>query len=124
MPRKIKEWSPHKYLVAAARKTWRWSPARRLVLARANKEKGLWECEICHKPVAKVEYTTKRGRVRKKVDGAIDHIEPIGKQPQAWTDYKKWYERLFCDKENLQFACTACHALKTASERKARKGTK
>jgi 5-methylcytosine-specific restriction endonuclease McrA len=115
--RKVKVWTPHRYLVAAARKTWRWSPDRRAVLLRAKQSQTLWKCETCGNLVSQIDYLTKRGRKRKKIDGAIDHIVPIGKQPKKWSDYKKWYEKLFCSIENLQFLCTECHLIKSLKER-------
>ena len=112
-----KKWSPHKYLVAAARKTWRWSPERREVLAKARMEKGLYQCQECLRVVGIVDYLTNRKRKRRKIDGAIDHITPIGKGPREWSEYEAWYKKLFCPVENLQFLCTACHLEKTTRER-------
>ncbi len=118
MPRKKKEWSPHRYLVAAARKTWRWSPARTAVLKRAQVDKTHWKCEKCLKVVTKVDYITRSKSKNKRVDGAIDHITPVGKQPKTWEEYPDYYKRMFCDVDNYQFLCTDCHALKTQNERK------
>lgn len=117
MPKVKKPWSPHKYLVAAARKTWRWSPERREVLAKARIDKGVYKCEACKREVLIVDYVTNRKRKRRKIDGAIDHKEPIGKQPKTWSGYPKWYGRLFCPIENLQFLCTECHLVKTNREK-------
>ena len=115
--RKQKIWSPHRYLVAAARKTWRWSPERRQILAQARIAKGLYKCESCNREVAIVDYITNRKRKRRKIDGAIDHKEPIGKGPREWAEYEAWYQKLFCPIENLQFLCTSCHLEKTNKEK-------
>lgn len=112
-----KPWSPHKYLIAAARKTWRWSQERRDALAKARVSKGRYKCTECSKEVGIIDYVTNRKRNRRKIDGAVDHIEPIGKQPKKWSEYKSWYEKLFCPVENLQFLCTVCHLVKSNKEK-------
>ncbi len=120
MPRKKKEWTPHKYLVAAARKTWRWSPARKSCLDVAEIAPNQWQCSQCRKCVTKIDYVTKRGRKRRKIDGAVDHKEPVGKQPKEWDEYPAYYRRMFCDNSNLQFLCTSCHKPKSLKETKIR----
>lgn len=121
MKKTKKDWTPHKYLVAAARKTWRWSPARTQVLNRAKVDKGLWRCEQCQTVVGSIQYITKRGRKAKKIDGAIDHIQPIGTQPRDWSEYPTFYALVFCGIENLQFLCSSCHDTKSKKEAGVRK---
>lgn len=111
-----KEWSPHKYLVAAARKVWRWSPARTAVINRAQTGYATWKCESCQKEVGKVDVLSRRGARKQKIDGAADHIAPVGKQPKTWDGYPDFYRRLFCEEANYQFLCTQCHAVKTKAE--------
>jgi 5-methylcytosine-specific restriction endonuclease McrA len=104
-------WNPHPYLVAAARRVWRWSPERRACLSsgergvKANRER---QCEKCLKwhPFKLV---------------VADHIDPVGKQPTTWADYAVYYPRMFCPRSNLQRLCKECHGAKTKAERKARK---
>ena len=88
-----------------------------MCLSQARIAKGLYRCEICKKEVGIIDYITNRKRKRRKIDGAVDHITPIGKGPKKWSDYKKWYEKLFCPIENLQFLCTDCHLKKTNEEK-------
>lgn len=123
MPKKKtqKEWTPHKYLVADARKRWRYSPARSAALKKAKLDIGTWRCTECSAIVGNIKYITKRGRKASKVDGAVDHIIPVGKQPRTWDDYPAYYRRMFCDSSNLAFLCTTCHDVKTAKEREVRK---
>ncbi len=117
MPIMIKKaWSPHKYLVAAARKTWRWAPERREVLKRVKVGVDQWKCELCGHVSQKVKYITKKGKKRSKTDGAVDHIVPIGKQPREWDDYPDYYKRMFCSVENMQYLCSACHKIKSGKE--------
>lgn len=124
MPREKKPWSPHKYLVAAARKTWRWSPERREALKNAQTGPNSWRCYICAKEVGKVSYLNKRGKKLKKIDGAIDHFIPVGKQPREWAEYPDYYAKMFCPVANLHFFCNPCHAAKTSLERAAKKALK
>lgn len=124
MPRSKKPWNPHKYLVAAARKTWRWSPERREALKQAQIGPNSWRCYNCGQEVGKIAYKNKRGRTLKKIDGAVDHFTPVGKQPKEWLDYPAYYTKMFCPVENLHFFCTACHAAKTAKEQAEKKALK
>lgn len=118
---KIKVWTPHKYLVADARKRWRYSPARNEALNKAKTSPAHWQCTQCQRVVTNIEYITKKGRVSKKVDGAIDHVIPVGKQPRDWDEYPDYYRRMFCPSSNLSFLCSTCHDLKSAKERESRK---
>lgn len=43
----------------------------------------------------------------------VDHIEPIGR----WVSWDLFIEKLFCEVENLQVLCKACHKLKTDSDK-------
>lgn len=119
--KKDKVWSPHKYLVADARKRWRYSPARNEALKSAKVDKSQWKCTKCSAIVGNIKYMTKRGRKASKVDGAVDHIVPVGKQPREWDDYPDYYRRMFCPSSNLAFLCSKCHDEKSALEREARK---
>lgn len=114
--REKKAWTPHKYIIAAARKAWRWAPQHKVVLQRASVNKGFWKCEKCLDIVSRINYITRRGRKARKIDGAVDHIQPLGLQPQSWNDYVSWFGRLFCPIENLMFLCTHCHSIKSAAE--------
>lgn len=119
--KKAMEWTPHKFLVADARKRWRYSPARNEALKAAKLDVATWQCSKCSAIVGNIKYITKRGRKASKVDGAVDHIIPVGKQPRDWDDYPAYYRRMFCPKENLAFLCSKCHDAKTAIEREERK---
>lgn len=47
-------------------------------------------------------------------DVQVDHITPIG-YDKTWDEF---IDGLFCERENLQVLCTACHKTKTLSEKK------
>lgn len=102
-----KPFSPHRYLVAAARRVWRWDTAKKLVATQCAIGSTRRICAGC-----------KQGFPKKEVH--IDHIEPVGKQPREWDDYPNFYRRLFCPASNLQGLCKSCHKAKTAKEAKER----
>ena len=47
----------------------------------------------------------------------VDHIVPAGSLNCA-ADLPAFVERLFCETDNLQVLCEACHNVKTQNERK------
>ncbi len=118
--RKNKKEDPSlKYVIAAARKVWRWSAERRSVLAAAKIGKG-WQCAICAAVGFVAEKTLKNGKKRKQMPVQIDHIDPIGPEPTTWKECGEWLHRLFCPVSNLQCVCRACHQIKTNKEREER----
>ena len=54
-------------------------------------------------------------------DVQVDHIEPVVDPKEGFVGWEVYFDRLFCEAENLQVLCTPCHKVKTAEERKARK---
>ena len=121
MKKKIKVKKPPvdkslKYLITSARKIWRWSLDRRIVLKRAKVDKG-WKCELCGTIGFITEKTLKNGKVRKVMPVQVDHIDPIGAEPTNWIEVGPWLVRLFCHISNLQCICRECHQVKTNKER-------
>lgn len=50
-------------------------------------------------------------------DVQVDHIKPIGFD-KTWDEF---INGLYCEADNLQVLCTACHKIKTLSEKKKKK---
>lgn len=94
----------YKYLFAAARRTFRWSPARRAVKNRAKDK-----CELC-------------GKKDKKI--AVDHILPVVDPSLGFTTWDSYYSRLFVSEENLQALCKVHHSEKTKAENELRRKVK
>lgn len=49
----------------------------------------------------------------------VDHINPVGTLKCA-EDLPAFVENLFCEEDNLQCLCDACHTIKTKEERENR----
>jgi hypothetical protein len=48
---------------------------------------------------------------------AVDHIKPCGSL-KSYEDLPEFVSTLFCEADNLQVICNACHSQKTQEERK------
>jgi hypothetical protein len=48
---------------------------------------------------------------------SVDHIIPAGSL-RSFSDLPQFVEILFCEADNLQVLCHACHGRKTLNERK------
>ena len=92
--------------------TRRWPPIADCK-RQANVRRGFYLCAGCKEEVpASVKINNKR------VSNAIvDHIKPIIDPKRGFTTWDEVIERMFCEKDNLQVLCHACHNLKTAQER-------
>jgi 5-methylcytosine-specific restriction endonuclease McrA len=112
-----KEWTDarrHSFIVSALRYGSRRWPPRFEVLEEAKTEKKInkatgrmaqhYLCATCCNEFSATGVQ-------------VDHIEPIV-DPQGFTTWDVYIEKMFCGKENLQVLCKACHALKTKLERK------
>lgn len=63
-------------------------------------------CSVCHE--------WKRSTKNSKV--VIDHIDPVVDPKTGFVDFNTYFERMWCDKSNLQKICGDCHRLKTNAE--------
>lgn len=91
------------YLVGAARRIWRWSPA-----AQAMRKMP----QICIKCGAVAPKKPK-----KRQGFHIDHITAIGKAPRDWQGWDVYYQRMFVGVDQLQILCQPCHKQKTKEEK-------
>lgn len=103
------------YIIAALRKVWRYSPARRAVKNRAKVGEA-YRCESCQGLFERIE---------------IDHIDPVGscvftsgpnKGKKNWNEF---IERLnYVQEDNLRALCRGCHKEKSVKENAERRKAK
>lgn len=54
-------------------------------------------------------------------DVQVDHITPVVEPAVGFVDWETYFDRLFCEVDNLQVLCKKCHNKKTKEERAERK---
>ena len=69
-----------------------------------KRRKKEYQCNVCKGWFAQKEV-------------AIDHIKPCGTL-KTFEDLPSFVSTLFCEQDNLQCICSACHSIKTQEERK------
>lgn len=90
-------------MVTAARDIWRQSVVYAEVKREGKVRPNWFGCDVC-----KGEFQVIR----------IDHIEPIGKQPDRWEEFGPWLALLNCPKSNLQRLCLDDYRIKNNEDRK------
>lgn len=95
--------------------TRKWAPISDC-LSSARVKRGLYECADCKEHVPN---TVKEGGKRVK-NIFVDHIEPIV-PVTGWVSWDSCIERMFCELDNLQLLCKACHDRKSKEETGQRK---
>lgn len=92
--------------------TRKWAPITE-TLKEAREERGFYKCAGCN---FVVPFTIKEGR--KRVNNVfVDHIKPITDPELGFTTWDDVIEGMFCEKDNLQVLCKACHDIKTQEEK-------
>lgn len=82
-------------------------------LRTARVNRGEYLCAECKQVVPA---TTKVDGKRVK-NVHVDHIAPVIDPATGWTTWDDFINRLFCEPENLQVLCDACHTIKTNNEK-------
>ena len=98
--------------------TSRWGP-KQSCISEARVRRGVYRCELC-KQEGPATLPPKKGNKRRIKNIVADHIEPV----IPVTGFTNWHdviERMFCEKDNFQAICHACHTIKCAEEREERK---
>lgn len=95
--------------------TRKWAPISDC-LSAARVRRGYYKCEGCGEDVPN---TTKDGAKRVK-NVFVDHVEPIV-PVTGWVSWDSCIERMFCEADNLQLLCKACHDSKSKKEAAQRK---
>ena len=89
----------------------KWAPIQE-VLSEARTKRGFYHCDGCNQ---EVPASIKIDGVRHK-NIYVDHIEPIVDPAVGFTTWDCVIDRMFCEKDNLQALCKACHDAKTQEE--------
>jgi predicted RNA-binding Zn-ribbon protein involved in translation (DUF1610 family) len=96
----------------------KWAPINQCK-KEARTKRGFYRCAGCGEEVPaslKVE-----GSRRRSNNVHVDHIDPIIDPAVGWTTWDDCIERMFCEKDNLQVLCTACHKVITDEEKQVAK---
>lgn len=90
--------------------TRKWAPISDC-LRNARVKRGYYLCAGCNKHVTA---SIKEGARRIK-NVYVDHIQPIV-PVTGWISWDSCVERMFCEEDNLQVLCKACHDEKSKEE--------
>lgn len=90
--------------------TRKWAPIGDCLKA-ARVSRGLYLCSCCKKHVP----TSVKVGARRSKNVMVDHIEPIV-PVTGWVSWDSCIERMFCEADNLQLMCKACHDKKSKKE--------
>lgn len=91
----------------------KWSPIQKCK-SRARVERGLYRCESCGEVVAPTIFDEDKA---KRVNNIfVDHIIPIVDPAVGFTNFDDFAKRLYCNSDNLQLLCGACHKVKSQEE--------
>lgn len=94
------------------RATVKWKPISDC-LKEARTRRGFYRCACCKE---EVPASIKDGRKRVK-NIHVDHIEPAVDPAKGFTTWDDFINRLFCESDNLQALCKACHDVKSQEEK-------
>lgn len=91
--------------------TRKWGPIQE-ALKLARTRRGFYLCAECKQEVpATIKVDSKR-----KKNAIVDHIKPITDPAVGFTNWHDYVENMFCEVENLQVLCLACHKVKCQEE--------
>ncbi len=92
--------------------TRKWAPIQ-LTKKNARTRRGFYRCAGCGQEVpATIVVNGKRVN-----NVAVDHIKPIIDPSVGFTTWGDVIEAMYCEMDNLQLLCRACHDEVTAEER-------
>ena len=94
--------------------TRKWAPIHNC-MKKAKVGRGVYHCAGCQKDVPVTTKCPDKGKRTKNV--FVDHIKPIVDPSVGFVSWDSFVENTFCEEDNLQVLCKACHDSKSAEER-------
>ena len=92
----------------------KWAPKQQCI-KKARVSRGIYTCSCCGELVtATIKHPTTGKRTKNIL---ADHVIPIIDPAVGFTTWDDFIEGLFCEEENFQAVCYACHKEKTKEER-------
>lgn len=103
----------HSFIKSLLRQgTRRWAPIQE-VKKEARTKRGFYRCAGCGEEVpATIIIDGKRVN-----NAVVDHRDPIISPEEGFVSWDETIERMFCEKDNLDLLCHACHTEKSLGER-------
>ena len=95
------------------RATIKWAPIQNALKA-ARVRRGWYLCNGCKEEVPASIKNEKGKRVKNAI---VDHVKPIIDHDTGFTTWDDCIDRMFCEKDNLQVLCRACHDVKSNDEK-------
>lgn len=92
--------------------SWKWLPISN-VPKKARVKKGWYLCNGCGQFVP----TTILVDGKRVKNVSVDHIKPIVDPELGFTTWDDFINGLFCEEDNLQLLCKACHDSKSNQEK-------
>jgi len=81
---------------------------------RAHVSRGVYRCECCNQEVMPTVFDEDK---RKRITNIyVDHIKPVIDPDVGWVSWDSTIENMFCELDNLQLLCGACHKIKSQEE--------
>lgn len=95
------------------RVTSKWGPISD-TLKEARTRRGFYLCNGCKEEVPASIRDDNGKRIKNAI---VDHIDPIIDPDVGWVSWDETINRMFCEKDNLQILCHACHKIKSDDEK-------
>jgi len=110
------EWTEARYRTfvkgALRQATMKWKPIQDCKKF-ARIRRGWYLCACCGEEIPSTIVVN-----RKRTKNAIvDHIKPIVPPETGFTTWDECIERMYCELDNLQLICLACHNIKCGEEK-------
>lgn len=93
--------------------TRKWAPIQQC-RKNAHVSRGLYKCACCGNEVPPTIFDEDKKKRIKNI--CVDHINPTVDPEVGFMSWDQVIEGLFCELDNLQLLCKACHDSKTSEE--------